>query len=138
MELADLYLVACCLIDKILPVCIALQGLIHNIFGGFLHSRIKEEAQTLIYCAVSDEVVQDTGKYFDACKVTKSSPDSTDEKLARAFWEKSAYFVDLMPHETVVWNWNKDCNFTEKKIKMSQLFAHVDWPFQGTWVMIAI
>ena len=91
-------------INKILPACIALQGLIHNIFGGFLHSRIKEEAQTSIYCAVSDEVVQDTGKYFDACKVTKSSPDSTDEKLARAFWEKSAHLVDLMPHETVVWN----------------------------------
>ena len=91
-------------INKISPVCIALQGLIHNIFGGFLHSRIKEDAQTSIYCAVSDEVVQDTGKYFDACKVTKSSPDSTDEKLARAFWEKSAHLVDLMPHETVVWN----------------------------------
>ena len=81
-----------------------IQGLMHNIFRGFLHSRIKEEAQTLIYSAVSDEVVQDTGKYFVSCKVTKSSPDSTDEKLARAFWEKSAYFVDLMPHETVVWN----------------------------------
>lgn len=70
----------------------------------------QEGAQTSIYCAVSDKVVQETGRFYVSCKPTKSSPESMDEKLAKALWEKSANFVDLMPHETVVWNWNKDCN----------------------------
>ena len=67
----------------------------------------QEGAQTSIFCAVSEKVVQATGKYFVSSKITKSSPDSTDEKLAKALWDKSAQLVDLMPHETVVWNWIK-------------------------------
>ena len=45
-----------------------------------------------------------SGAYFSACRMTKSSPDSLNEKLALELWERSAQIVDLMPHETVIWN----------------------------------
>ena len=64
----------------------------------------QEATQTTIYCGVSPEVADTNGAYFSATGVTQSSPDSLNEKLARELWERSAQIVDLLPHETVIWN----------------------------------
>ena len=64
----------------------------------------QEGAQTVIFCGVSQEMADISGAYFSACRMTKSSPDSLNEKLALELWERSAQIVDLMPHETVIWN----------------------------------
>eukprot|EP00093_Oithona_nana_P010754 10754.XXX_233636_232627_1 [CDS] Oithona nana genome sequencing. len=79
-------------------------GLIIKFLVGLLYYSPKEGAQTAIFCGVSQDIAHISGAYFSACKRTKSSPDSLNEKLARELWERSAQIVDLMPHETVIWN----------------------------------
>ena len=71
---------------------------------GLLYYSPLEGAQTSIFCAVSEETAHVSGAYFSGCKVVKSSPESQDELLAMRLWEASAQIVDLLPHETVVWN----------------------------------
>ena len=53
-------------------------------------------AQTTIHCAVSDEVVGLSGRYFADCKVKKpSNPDAFDDGIAERLWDASAQLVGL-------------------------------------------
>lgn len=77
-------------------------GWIMKLLMEFMCYTTEEGAQSTIYCGVSEEVTEISGKYFSGCRLTKSSPQSQDPLLARALWERSAFLVDLMPHETAV------------------------------------
>ena len=56
----------------------------------------EQGAQTIIYCAVSEEMEGVTGQYLADCKITKMShPQITDDKLAERLWEVSAKLTDF-------------------------------------------
>ena len=65
--------------------------------------KFQDGAQTSIYCSVSEDVADITGKYFAGCKFANCSPLSQDKELARKLWFKSIEIVELLPQETVVW-----------------------------------
>jgi hypothetical protein len=50
-------------------------------------------ALTSIYCATSDEVVGQTGQYYDKCKVKTPNKVTEDLDLATTLWQKSAEWV---------------------------------------------
>jgi retinol dehydrogenase-12 len=49
----------------------------------------EEGAQTSLYCATSPEVVEQSGKYYDARKLREPSALAKDDALAAQLWEKS-------------------------------------------------
>jgi retinol dehydrogenase-12 len=50
----------------------------------------EQGARTTLYCAMSDEVLDKSGRYFDKCREKEASKLARDESLARELWEKSA------------------------------------------------
>jgi NAD(P)-dependent dehydrogenase (short-subunit alcohol dehydrogenase family) len=49
----------------------------------------EEGARTSIYCAVSPEVADDNGRYYDKCRAREPARLGKDAELARRLWEKS-------------------------------------------------
>jgi retinol dehydrogenase-12 len=49
----------------------------------------EEGAQTTLYCATSPDCADESGLYYDSCKVKKPSAAAHDKELARKLWEKS-------------------------------------------------
>jgi retinol dehydrogenase-12 len=47
-------------------------------------------ARTTLYCATSDDVADQTGRSYDACKERRPSKAAQDEALARELWDRSA------------------------------------------------
>jgi NAD(P)-dependent dehydrogenase (short-subunit alcohol dehydrogenase family) len=64
----------------------------------------EEGAKTTLYCALSPEVAEHTGRYYDACKVKAPSARAEDPDLARELWERSVEWtgVDLPDGEVAV------------------------------------
>lgn len=52
-------------------------------------------AQTVIYCAVSDDILQHNGGYFSDCKPHKLQPHAQDTGIAKKLWEASETMVGL-------------------------------------------
>ncbi|KAK6483718.1 retinol dehydrogenase 14-like isoform X1 [Huso huso] len=52
-------------------------------------------AQTVIHCAVADEVLQHNGKFFFDCQPAKLHPLAEDEGAAKKLWEASERMVNL-------------------------------------------
>ncbi|XP_053558059.1 retinol dehydrogenase 14 [Bombina bombina] len=52
-------------------------------------------AQTVIHCAVSDEILQHNGGYFSDCKPCKLRPHVQDAGIAKKLWEASETMVGL-------------------------------------------
>ncbi|KAM4706733.1 dehydrogenase/reductase SDR family member 13-like isoform 1-T2 [Discoglossus pictus] len=52
-------------------------------------------AQTVIHCAVSDDVLQHNGGYFSDCKPCKLRPHAQDAGIAKKLWEASETMVGL-------------------------------------------
>ena len=48
----------------------------------------KDGAQTTIYCAIDDDVVNHNGCYFDECKVD-SLPSEVNDENGKRLWELS-------------------------------------------------
>jgi retinol dehydrogenase-12 len=55
----------------------------------------EDGAKTTIYCATSDLVLEQSGRYFDRCKEKRVSPVAEDEALAGTLWERSATWTGL-------------------------------------------
>lgn len=55
----------------------------------------KQGAQTTIYCAVDEEVKNETGLYYENCKRSKPSRDARDSELAKKLWDLSVEWVKL-------------------------------------------
>lgn len=53
-------------------------------------------AQTVIYCAVSDEVVKHSGGYFVDCQPAPLRPFARDAGVAKKLWEASERLVKLV------------------------------------------
>ncbi|CAL4061406.1 unnamed protein product [Meganyctiphanes norvegica] len=56
-------------------------------------------AQTNIHCAVSEDLINVTGKYFSDCKEAPTSELAQDKGLAKKIWEASEEHVGLKPEE---------------------------------------
>jgi retinol dehydrogenase-12 len=69
-------------------------GVLMSIAGAFMINTV-EGAKTSVYLASSPDVEGVTGKYFDACKEKRSSPQSQDAEAARRLWDVSAKLVGL-------------------------------------------
>lgn len=52
-------------------------------------------AQTVIYCAVSDDILQHNGGYFSDCKPCTLQPHAQDSGIAKKLWEASETMVGL-------------------------------------------
>ena len=52
-------------------------------------------AQTVIYCAVSDEAAKHSGGYFVDCRPATLRPFARDAGVAKKLWEASERLVKL-------------------------------------------
>ncbi|MGA2297529.1 MAG: SDR family oxidoreductase [FCB group bacterium] len=64
-------------------------------FMNFGTKTAKEGAETTIYLASSDEVNSITGEYFEKRKITKSSNESCDMRVANKLWDLSGKYVSI-------------------------------------------
>ncbi len=55
----------------------------------------EEGAKTSLYCATSDEVADQSGLYYDECKVAEPSPLALDAGLAEELWGESERWVEV-------------------------------------------
>ncbi|XP_063391069.1 retinol dehydrogenase 11-like [Cydia fagiglandana] len=55
-----------------------------------------EGAQTTVHLAVAPELASTSGRYFQDCREAKPSRTAQDRKLARALWEVSEKFVQMI------------------------------------------
>jgi len=55
----------------------------------------QEGARTLVYLASATEVGEVSGEYFANCRPARTSPQASDETLARALWLQSERLVEL-------------------------------------------
>ena len=55
----------------------------------------QDGSYTTLYCALSDDVSDKNGAYFDDCKVKVPSKAGQDKELAKQLWEKSLEWVGL-------------------------------------------
>ena len=69
-------------------------GLLNKMFKPFLISP-KRGAETSVYLALSEEVKNVTGKYFEKCKVVVPKNDFINSANQMLLWEKSAQFSGL-------------------------------------------
>jgi retinol dehydrogenase-12 len=54
----------------------------------------EEGAQTTLYCATSPEVAEQTGLYYDGCKVREPSKLAQDRALAAELWRRSETWTE--------------------------------------------
>lgn len=52
-------------------------------------------AQTVVYCAVSDEAAKHSGGYFVDCRPATLRPFAKDAGVAKKLWEASERLVSL-------------------------------------------
>jgi len=70
----------------------ALRGLFFFLGGLFMKS-VPQGAATSVYCAISPDLENVTGKYFADCNVTAASATANDPKIAARFWEVTEKLV---------------------------------------------
>uniref|UniRef100_A0A8C3IK13 Uncharacterized protein n=1 Tax=Chrysemys picta bellii TaxID=8478 RepID=A0A8C3IK13_CHRPI len=65
-------------------------------WGGGFGGSAEEGATSTIYCAVSEEVADITGKYFDSdCRLVLPCAAARDPGLERKLWEESERLTGL-------------------------------------------
>ncbi|XP_072112934.1 retinol dehydrogenase 13-like isoform X3 [Mobula birostris] len=70
--------------------------IIFNLIGFFFFKSAEEGAVSSIYCALSKEMEEVSGKYIDSdCSLSLPSPTAQDAALARKLWEASATLTGL-------------------------------------------
>ena len=63
---------------------------------GFFFKSPWQGAQTTIYCAVTEGIEDQSGKYFSDCEVKKvTNPQAHDDAIAERLWEVSAELVGM-------------------------------------------
>lgn len=55
----------------------------------------EQGSYTTLYCALSKDVADKSGAYFDNCKLKMASKAAKDETFAKELWEKSVAWVEL-------------------------------------------
>lgn len=49
----------------------------------------------MFYCVISSDCVDESGLYYDSCKVKKLSVVVHDKEFVRKFWEKSVEWIGV-------------------------------------------
>lgn len=65
------------------------------VFTSMFFISCQAAAQTVIYCAISDDIKQHNGGYFSDCKPCKLQPHTQDTGIAKKLWEASETMVGL-------------------------------------------
>ncbi|XP_077317521.1 retinol dehydrogenase 14-like isoform X3 [Lithobates pipiens] len=65
------------------------------VFTSMFFISCQAAAQTVIYCAVSDDILQHNGGYFSDCKPCTLQPHAQDSGIAKKLWEASEAMVGL-------------------------------------------
>ncbi|CAG2173112.1 unnamed protein product, partial [Oppiella nova] len=56
-------------------------------------------SQTTLYCALEEDLDDETGYYYDNCqRIDYMIPEANDDKTAKALWKLSEDFVKLEDH----------------------------------------
>lgn len=79
-------------LGDILPAFIVF--LLH-VLGPLFTKSSEQGAQTSIYCAVADEVEQQTGLYYSDCAVKQPANQALDDDAAKRLWDLSAKMVGI-------------------------------------------
>ncbi|XP_066998214.2 retinol dehydrogenase 11 [Anabrus simplex] len=66
-----------------------------NNVARFVIKSPEQGAQTTIYCAVSEEVAEDTGFYYSECRKKMPSGKARNRDIAKRLWEESIRMVQL-------------------------------------------
>jgi len=53
----------------------------------------EQGAQTTLYCATSESVANESGRYYDKCRAKQPSPLAQDARLASELWKRSEDWV---------------------------------------------
>ena len=91
-------------------------------------------AQSVIYCAVSDEIAGLSGRYFERCSLAKDCSFSSDVALCEKLWRVSELLVGCVENGTItvdplLYNDSKIdvtediilcCSMEEKKVETDQ------------------
>jgi len=62
-------------------------------FGGLFMKSIDQGAATSVYCAISPDLANVSGKYFSDCHEAAASATANDPKIAARFWEVTEKLV---------------------------------------------
>ncbi|XP_011692795.1 PREDICTED: retinol dehydrogenase 14-like [Wasmannia auropunctata] len=82
-------------LDNIFPGATFLYGLYANLFG----KNVIQGAQTTIYCAMDEEIANDTGLYYSNCRVATTYRKANDPQTAEKLWNVSCQLLHLKPEE---------------------------------------
>jgi len=70
----------------------------HNIWGSIISPFMKtpvQGAQTTIYCAVNEELAEESGLYYSDCKAVEPSRKAKDDAVAKKLWDISCELVKI-------------------------------------------
>ena len=56
-----------------------------------------EGAETVVWCATSEELTDQSGLYYAKCQAAEPSPLAQDDELARELWRRSELWCDVAP-----------------------------------------
>ncbi|KAL3856892.1 hypothetical protein ACJMK2_011600 [Sinanodonta woodiana] len=73
-------------------------GLMGNILrttGRILFKSPEDGCQTIVYCAVANEIKAQTGKYLENCQLIKVKKAALDKDMAQKLWELSLHLCKL-------------------------------------------
>ncbi|KAM9328894.1 retinol dehydrogenase 13-like [Gastrophryne carolinensis] len=65
------------------------------VFTSMFFISCQAAVQTVIYCAISDDILQHNGGYFSDCEPRKLRPHAQDAGIAKKLWEASEVMVGL-------------------------------------------
>ncbi|XP_014251574.1 retinol dehydrogenase 11-like [Cimex lectularius] len=68
---------------------------LYNTVGYPFMKSPKQGAQTTLYCAVDEKTANETGLYYDDCKVSCTSALAKNDEVAKELWEVSVKMVNL-------------------------------------------
>ena len=56
---------------------------------------IEQAAQTTIYCAIAESLIDQSGRYYSDCKERWPGRDGEDDEVAEKLWDLSLKLVEL-------------------------------------------
>ncbi|XP_011691373.1 PREDICTED: retinol dehydrogenase 12-like [Wasmannia auropunctata] len=72
---------------------------LHSLYANLFGKNVIQGAQTTIYCAVAEEIANDTGLYYSNCSVATTYRKANDPQIAEKLWNLSCQLLHLEPEE---------------------------------------
>ncbi|XP_011689561.1 PREDICTED: retinol dehydrogenase 12-like isoform X2 [Wasmannia auropunctata] len=73
--------------------------LCYNMFAQLMYKNAEQGAQTTIYCAVDEEVANETGLYYSNCRVATTYRKANNHEYPEKLWNVSCRLLHLEPEE---------------------------------------